>query len=70
MYFDSPQLSVPCKKCTNLYTSDPEIMLNFEKTVSLRILCYYHATCAFQSESTLYNCLNVKELKTDAIFEV
>ena len=25
-------------------------------------VCYYHATYAFQSESTLYSCLNVKEL--------
>ena len=26
--------------------------------------CYYHATYAFQSESTLYSCLNFKELST------
>ena len=25
-------------------------------------LCIYHVTYAFQSESTLYSCLNVKEL--------
>ena len=24
--------------------------------------CFYHVTYAFQSESTLYNCLNIKEL--------
>ena len=24
--------------------------------------CFYHVTHAFQSESTLYSCLNVKEL--------
>ena len=24
-------------------------------------VCYYHVTYAFQSESTLYSCLNVKE---------
>ena len=24
--------------------------------------CYYHVTYAFQSESTLYSCLNIKEL--------
>ena len=23
--------------------------------------CYYHAMYAFQAESTLYSCLNVKE---------
>ena len=26
------------------------------------IICSYHVTYAFQSESTLYSCLNVKEL--------
>ena len=26
------------------------------------IVCFYHVTYAFQSESTLYSCLNVKEL--------
>ena len=26
------------------------------------IVCYYHVTYAFQSESTLYSCLNVNEL--------
>ena len=31
--------------------------------------CYYHATYAFQSESTLHSCLNVEELKTGAISE-
>ena len=25
-------------------------------------LCSYHVTYAFQSESTIYSCLNVKEL--------
>ena len=25
-------------------------------------VCYYHVTHAFQSESTLYSCLNIKEL--------
>ena len=25
-------------------------------------VCYYHVTCTFQSESTLYSCLNVKDL--------
>ena len=27
-------------------------------------VCYYHVTYAFQSESTLYSCLNIKELLT------
>ena len=31
-------------------------------TVDLNSLCSYHVTTLFQSESTLYVCLNVKEL--------
>ena len=27
-----------------------------------RVACSCHVTCAFQSESTLYSCLNLKEL--------
>ena len=30
--------------------------------VEALVVCYYHVTYAFQSESTLYSCLNVKEL--------
>ena len=29
--------------------------------LSVLAVCYYHVTHAFQSESTFYNCLNVKE---------
>ena len=25
-------------------------------------ICYYHVTCVFQNESTLYGCLNIEEL--------
>ena len=31
------------------------------QTIQLPV-CFYHVTYAFQSESTLYSCLNVKEL--------
>ena len=31
-------------------------------STKLLIVCSYHVTCAFQSESTLYSCLSVKEL--------
>ena len=34
----------------------------FQKYINCLTLCYYHFTCPFQSESTLYSCLNVKEL--------
>ena len=30
--------------------------------ITIVIVCYYHVTYKFQSESTLYSCLNVKEL--------
>ena len=32
-----------------------------DNNVALTV-CFYHVTYAFQSESTLYSCLNVKEL--------
>ena len=31
-------------------------------TVKTLTVCYYHVTYAHYSESTLYSCLNVKEL--------
>ena len=31
-------------------------------TIELYVVCSYHVTYAFQSESTLFSCLNVKEL--------
>ena len=34
----------------------------FEKKTKKRTACYYRVMYAFQSESTLYSCLNVKEL--------
>ena len=36
----------------------------FSLLITKRVLtvCSYHVTYAFQSESTLYSCLNVKEL--------
>ena len=30
--------------------------------INVLTVCSYHVTYAFQSESTLYSCLNVKEL--------
>ena len=35
--------------------------LTFKTKITLAV-CFYHVTYAFQSESTLYICLNVKEL--------
>ena len=35
--------------------------MDFQKTINLTV-CSCHVTYAFQSESTLYSCLNVKEL--------
>ena len=38
---------------------------NGENVTSLEgylIVCFYHVTYRFESESTLYSCLNVKEL--------
>ena len=32
------------------------------KSISIVTVCNHHVTYAFQSESTVYSCLNVKEL--------
>ena len=37
-------------------------MFNIFVTRVYLTVCSYHVTCAFQSESTLYSCLNFKEL--------
>ena len=33
-----------------------------KNVINSKSVCSYHVTYAFQSESTLYSCLNVKEL--------
>ena len=35
---------------------------NVGRTAATTTVCSYHVTYTFQSESTLYSCLNVKEL--------
>ena len=34
----------------------------YRDTIISLIVCFYHVTYEFESESTLYSCLNVKEL--------
>ena len=47
---------------TNEY-SDVALISNFFTQLKTQLtVCYYHVTYAFQGESTLYSCLNVKEL--------
>ena len=41
---------------------EASLKLNNEKKSENLIVCYYHVTYAFQSESTFYSCLNVEEL--------
>ena len=45
----------------NLFSKNYTTQLRFQGR-SCMTACSYHVTYAFQSESTLYNCLNVKEL--------
>ena len=50
----------------NIKNFDPSL-LKIEKESYKNIdiyltVCFYHVTYAFQSESTLYSCLNVEEL--------
>ena len=39
-----------------------EELFNIFVTRVYLTVCFYHVTCTFQSESTLYSCLNFKEL--------
>ena len=41
-----------------------ESFMQFVHVLVIWTVCYYHVTYVFQSESTLYSCLNVKELFT------
>ena len=36
--------------------------MKFGQLIDVVTVCYYHVTYAFQSKSTLYSCLTVKEL--------
>ena len=49
--FNNSELRKSCSDCLKLTS------YNLQITV-----CHYHVTYEFQSESTLYSCLNVKEL--------
>ena len=54
--------------CHNIQTEDKKVFhsskvnIQFFCYIDVLTVCYYHVTYAFQSESTLYSCLNVKEL--------
>ena len=48
--------------CNNLNHNSISLVLKPSTNLSLLTVCFYHVTYAFQSESTLYSCLNVKEL--------
>ena len=60
-----------CSSLLELIVKVTVVLLTFQITIKLfhraiKILtvCSYHATYVFQSESTLYSWLNVKELLT------
>ena len=57
-----PSLSVVTgdfnSRCSSWWSND----INTTEGLKLLTVCSYHVTYAFQSESTLYSCLNVKEL--------
>ena len=46
------------------------ILLIQNKDMIKTTVCSYHVTYAFQSESTLYSCLNVKELLARSRHEI
>ena len=45
------------------------IVSNFD-TIKILTVCSHHVTYTFQSESTLYSCLNVKELLAQSKHEI
>ena len=56
----NPKIGIP-SPTEDLTYDDPDY-LNKRKKHLMKTICYYHVMYAFQSESTLYSCLNVKEL--------
>ena len=40
--------------------------LTYAETILYLTVRYYHVTDTFQSESTLYNCLNIKKLLAES----
>ena len=38
------------------------LIINFMMDLKVKAVCSYHVTYAFQSESTLYSCLNFNDL--------
>ena len=46
----------------NFFDVDVFLLSNLVTGPSLMTACSYHATYAFRSKSTLYSCLNAKEL--------
>ena len=59
---------LPLTEVLRLVTNGPQPdipnILNkfFARSTGSLTACYYHVTYAFQSKSTLYSCMNVKEL--------
>ena len=53
-----------CKrgKSFHLREKDAHISYTTARENVFLIVCFYHVTYEFESESTLYSCLNVKEL--------
>ena len=56
-YILMPNLAVISINCYYYYTRHW-----IKNEYTLKSVCSYHVTYAFQNESTLYSCLNVKEL--------
>ena len=56
-------LQSPVRRIIFSNTRSPKVCIEYGAFQQLsKAVCSYHVTYAFQSESTLYSCLNVKEL--------
>ena len=50
------------KRHKSIYKNNFKYKNHAKFRITLITVCYYHVTYAFQSESTLFSCLNFKEL--------
>ena len=57
------EIKISSKECDASDDSDEDNGVDYIKAIKIVLtVCSYHVTYAFQSESTLYICLNVKEI--------
>ena len=56
------QLKITINFISSKDADEDRVMHSKSNNIEFMIVCFYHVTQEFESESTLYSCLNVKEL--------